>query len=165
MEADFNATVCCGCLKVVGCHSAWLGGDGLRVADGLPCPHCGGEVLVSLRGQRELGADLSGQIKVRDCRDCGGVLKVVDADSGAVLLGGDGRGGVCPKCQRKRYLEKHPDPSGPEKRYRLDERRLIWALNKVKVRCPVCEKDRWLGPGLAWKKVCEKCYRKETKQA
>jgi hypothetical protein len=150
MDAEGRATICCDCLKVVG----------VAADEGRPCPDCGGAVLVEVRGRYDLGADLSGRLQVRLCRGCELPLKITDSETGAVVHGGEGRAGRCRECQVKSYLEAHPDPSDAERRYRFDDRRLVWVLNKVQVHCPVCGKDRWVGPGLAWKKTCEKCYRK-----
>jgi hypothetical protein len=170
MATHSQSTICCDCLRVVSddwseevfeCRAS-LGvvGEEEQAPGGPTCPHCGSAALAGLSRHFEVGIDLTGLVRLSRCRECGQAVKVVDTETGAVLLQDAGcRDGRCKDCRLKHYLEAHADPSSADKRFRLDERRVLWRLNKVKVRCPVCGRDRWLPPGGAWKEVCERCFR------
>jgi len=56
-------------------------------------------------------------------------------------------------------MKEIPDPTNEKEKYYFDKHQLKWFLEKIKLACKNCGKERWLKAENHWKKLCLKCYR------
>jgi hypothetical protein len=66
----------------------------------------------------------------------------------------------CKNCLPEKVKEDIPDPSNVNEKYLFDNRELKWVISKVRLKCEVCGKPRWLNNENRWKTMCLSCYKK-----
>jgi len=100
----------------------------------------------------------------RICAECQQVEEMdFDARFGRVILKEKNGKNLCQKCYAEVIKNEIPDPSSDTEKYYFDEKELEWILEKIKISCEVCGKERWLNAENHWKKKCLKCYRENKK--
>jgi len=67
----------------------------------------------------------------------------------------------CMNCFEKKVKSEIPDPSTPDKRFKLNTETLQYELNEVRLPCKDCGRNRWVKANEQWKKQCLSCYKKE----
>ena len=66
----------------------------------------------------------------------------------------------CKKCLPGQVKNNSPDPSSEDEKYVFNNHELKWIIAKVRLKCEVCGKPRWLNYENRWKTKCMACYKK-----
>lgn len=107
---------------------------------------------------KRLEAELSG----KGCSKCGKLEGIDFVGRGwaadIVQLAEDDGEKLCQACLSDRVKARIPDPSSSTEKFTYDRRAMVWKLEKVRVACDGCGKQRWLNAENAWKKKCSSCY-------
>ncbi|MGD6815488.1 hypothetical protein ACQCVE_00240 [Metabacillus sp. 113a] len=70
----------------------------------------------------------------------------------------------CTGCVEKQFMSEVPNPSTNEKVFKVDTSNMKYILEKVKIPCNTCGRQRWLNVENQWKKQCTSCYKKALKR-
>ncbi|HUT81371.1 MAG TPA: hypothetical protein VMZ29_09235 [Candidatus Bathyarchaeia archaeon] len=105
--------------------------------------------------------------KIEQGRICSECQKVEEMDFlgmfGEVVLKNKNGKNLCQECYAKVMKEELSDPSNEKEKYYFDDLKCKWVLEKIKLPCEVCGKERWLNADNKWKKMCLRCYKESRK--
>jgi hypothetical protein len=126
----------------------------------LNCFKCGFEIKdVSYYEKVEDSINQS-KINERSCEECG--IKKFSNNTLRIVKFKEVNGKtVCMDCFEKKIKSEIPDPSTPDKRYKLNTEKLQYELYEVRLPCSDCRRKRWVKANEQWKKQCLSCFKKE----
>ncbi|WP_163860357.1 hypothetical protein [Paenibacillus elgii] len=134
----------------------------------LICPDCGHTIkgtgyytAYDAQETKRIREYLAKKAAAAKCRICG-KIEGIDRAEGFFeeirLAEKDGLT-LCQSCLADRVQMETPDPSDATRKFIFDRRALYWKLDKIKVPCAKCGKQRWLNATNQWKSLCLPCYR------
>ncbi|MHA1302609.1 MAG: hypothetical protein ACTSPI_02760 [Candidatus Heimdallarchaeaceae archaeon] len=110
--------------------------------------------------------ELEREEKIKQGKICTECKKIEEMDItrfGSVILKKKNGKNLCQECYAKVMKEEIPDPSNDKEKYFFYDRELKWVLEKIKIPCIICGRQRWLNAENKWKKMCLKCYKESRK--
>lgn len=112
-------------------------------------------------GTRSAREYLKKKAEAEKCQECG-KLEDIDWATGFLemirLTERDGAK-LCQSCLADKVQMETPDPSDEAQKFVFDRRALTWNLDKVKVPCVKCGRQRWLNAKNKWRNLCGPCFR------